>query len=586
MMDRCFRKGALNILAMTIFRRSPSLCCVPIVMLTLLYSLIVPSRCAFGAEPETHAPNAAVESISTRDHLVRGLLCAAKGDYQSALEAYGVVLAREPHAGAASYASAQAWIGLDQLDSARHYSSIAVESDPSNKYYRGMLAAIYHEQKSYKLAAREFQKLSELDPSSISVLYSLAQSYLSAGEDGKALKVYLRILRFDPADERTLSRILWLELKLHQYREAIATLRSLIRQVPDNQKLRLTLGELYLQINEPQKAIEIFEALARDHPAFLPAWVDLLGIRAEQGDPLRFQECLNRYYLLDHVTLNQKIELARLFMIRSELDGIYTAPALVMLERIASEEPDNLNVLLMRAMLYSRQERYQEAREGLTRVLELDPLKVHAWEELASSYMAGNQYHHVLYTIRKAREVLNPLTLRLQVLDGYALFRSGLYQKASRVLNDALGFVNKESRQWLLIQLHMTRAMNYEKLMDMDKSRQAYIAVLDIDPENPLALNNLAYMMAEGGGDLDKALEYALKAVAEEPDNPVFLDTLGWVYAQRGEYDNAKGYLEKAVQQKPDEPEIYQHLSEVYKALGDEEKAEAYRQKGREVEGQ
>lgn len=540
---------------------------------SVLFCLMAAGLCAVLSSCSSHralddtemTPHEASSAVT--DRFVHALLLAAKEDYPEAAVHYRSLLERSPDLPALNYAMAKAQVAMDMLDSARYYSERAAALDRSNKYYSALLAAVYQEQNDYAAAAREYQRLASLDPSDIGALYSLAQVYLAGGEQENALEVFLRILEFDPADELTLSRILWLELKLKHYMEAIGTLQSLIEQGSGSDKLRLTLGELYLQVGEPDKAIAIFEQLIERRPGFLPAWIALLEAAIEAEDDARFSVFLDRLLSLREMDFDRKKELARLFMLRSELDDAWVDPALQLISRIASQDPDNSDILLMRGIVLNHLEHYSRARDDFDRVLRLEPSRIQAWEEMASSYLSQDQFHHVLYTVRRVKGAVRVPTLRLLVYEGYALFRLGVYDDALSVLEGAGELVDRDSRSWLVVQLHVTRAMIYEKQGLRARSIAAYHDVLALDPDNALALNNVAYMMAEQGEQLQRALEYARKAVEQDPDNPVFLDTLGWALYRNGKPGEARGYLEKALQLKPDEPEIAEHLREVLDAL-------------------
>ena len=63
-----------------------------------------------------------------------------------------------------------------------------------------------------------------------------------------------------------------------------------------------------------------------------------------------------------------------------------------------------------------------------------------------------------------------------------------------------------------------------------DVARKYYEMSIKTDPNNPLALNNLAYLMTQTNGDLDQALTYATRAKQRLPDHAEVNDTLGWIY--------------------------------------------------------
>ncbi|ARM30393.1 tetratricopeptide repeat protein [Prosthecochloris sp. HL-130-GSB] len=124
------------------------------------------------------------------DRFVQGLLLAAQGEYSEASDVYRSLLDEQPGVPALHYALAKAQVSLDFLDSARIHTKKAAELDPENKYYGTLLAGIYHEQKAYPKAAREYERLARLDPSDIKLLYMLARSYLAGGKQRNLLAFF------------------------------------------------------------------------------------------------------------------------------------------------------------------------------------------------------------------------------------------------------------------------------------------------------------------------------------------------------------------------------------------------------------
>jgi cellulose synthase operon protein C len=65
-----------------------------------------------------------------------------------------------------------------------------------------------------------------------------------------------------------------------------------------------------------------------------------------------------------------------------------------------------------------------------------------------------------------------------------------------------------------------------------------YQKALEIQPDNPLASNNLAYLIlqqtAQRRGNVDVALAMAQTARRGMPDSSSVADTLGWAYYQKG----------------------------------------------------
>jgi tetratricopeptide (TPR) repeat protein len=96
---------------------------------------------------------------------------------------------------------------------------------------------------------------------------------------------------------------------------------------------------------------------------------------------------------------------------------------------------------------------------------------------------------------------------------------------------------------------------------------EQYLKALQIEPQNVVAMNNLADCLARQN-KLDDAKFWGEKALAAAPGNPVAEDTLGWIYYLRGKFDLALPLLEKSAHDS-DRPVAHYHLGGVLARLGD-----------------
>ncbi len=71
------------------------------------------------------------------------------------------------------------------------------------------------------------------------------------------------------------------------------------------------------------------------------------------------------------------------------------------------------------------------------------------------------------------------------------------------------------------------------------EATELYERLLDLDPENAIMLNNLAYKLVEQGANPLLALDYAERAHKLRPDNADIQDTLGYVQLKNGKVDSA-----------------------------------------------
>ena len=105
------------------------------------------------------------------------------------------------------------------------------------------------------------------------------------------------------------------------------------------------------------------------------------------------------------------------------------------------------------------------------------------------------------------------------------------------------------------------------------EARQVYEVVIKLDPNNGVALNNLAFLLTEHGGDLDDALTKAQRAKQLLPDLSEVSDTLGWIYLKKNLTDNAIDIFKDLVTKVPAQAVFRYHLGMAYSQKGDKTRA-------------
>jgi Flp pilus assembly protein TadD len=98
-------------------------------------------------------------------------------------------------------------------------------------------------------------------------------------------------------------------------------------------------------------------------------------------------------------------------------------------------------------------------------------------------------------------------------------------------------------------------------------AKAGYRKVLELEPENATALNNLAWMLTEEGDA--KGLEYAEQAHRLAPFSPGVLDTLGVAVLKSGDAKRGVTLLRMASTLGPAQPDIRLHLAKALIASGD-----------------
>jgi tetratricopeptide (TPR) repeat protein len=126
----------------------------------------------------------------------------------------------------------------------------------------------------------------------------------------------------------------------------------------------------------------------------------------------------------------------------------------------------------------------------------------------------------------------------------------------------------------------------YLGLKEYGKAEAELRAVLDDDPDDVLALNNLGYNLADQGRNLVEAEAMIRRAIEvdrflrarhgdPEPESGIYLDSLGWVLFRRGKLAEAREALDRAASL-PDaatDGVVWDHLGDVCFRQGDKEAA-------------
>jgi tetratricopeptide (TPR) repeat protein len=100
-----------------------------------------------------------------------------------------------------------------------------------------------------------------------------------------------------------------------------------------------------------------------------------------------------------------------------------------------------------------------------------------------------------------------------------------------------------------------------------EEANQVYRRLIEIDPANWSAYNNLAWNLAEGGQPVEAAA-YAQKALDLAPEAGGIQDTLGSIELRLGHVDRAVELLRSASLRVPNDPDVRYHLAQALEARG------------------
>ncbi len=158
------------------------------------------------------------------------------------------------------------------------------------------------------------------------------------------------------------------------------------------------------------------------------------------------------------------------------------------------------------------------------------------------------------------------------------IFISNLYSQAKRgkeaveAVNQAITAAQSSDRKEIG---KLTLATVQQSAGDFQGAETTLRDIIKNSPQNPIALNNLGYFLAERGEKLDEAINLIKKALEISPNNPSYLDSLGWTYFKLGQLDEAEQNLKNALRFDDSSSTIQEHLGDVYQKQGKAELAKS-----------
>lgn len=113
----------------------------------------------------------------------------------------------------------------------------------------------------------------------------------------------------------------------------------------------------------------------------------------------------------------------------------------------------------------------------------------------------------------------------------------------------------------------------YEQTGNIPQAEQTYQKALERDADFVPALNNLAWLLCENGGNLDMALSFAERAKAKLPSDPTISDTLAWIQYRKGLYSLALDEFRDLTHSRPENAVYKYHLGMTLFKVGKDDEA-------------
>jgi len=452
-----------------------------------------------------------------------------------------------------------AYMRSNQIDKALKAIDNLEKKQPNNPATYNLRARTLIAKKDVAGARQNFEKALAINPKFYQATAGLAALDLAEKKPESAQKRFETLVTSDPSNVQAILALA--EIRANNggsSDEVTALINKAIAANPSELTPRLALIQLHLRDKDNKKAL----AAANNAIAAMPdktELLDVLGrIQRQSGD---LNQALATYGKMSNLLPNSPLPYIR--MAELHILGKNTVEATKSLKKALELKPDFLDAqralitLAMEAkrpsdaLAIARQIQSQRPKEGIGYILEGD---IHAnnktWPESIAAFRNG------LKQVDSAE-----LAIKLYS----ALVASGNLPEAEKMASAWF----KEHPKDVALRIHLGDLATIRK--DYGAANQHYRIALEIQPNNPLLLNNLAWVW--GQQKLPKALEYAEKANQLAPNQPPYMDTLAMLLAERGENDRAIQILRKALEISPQAALIQLNLVKVLLGAGKKDEA-------------
>ena len=466
----------------------------------------------------------------------------------------------------------------------------AKKAMPDNSEGYRMLGDFYFRTGDIDKALAEYASLYQEHSKDLKVEKNYIQLLIVRGRLEEAAKLNDQILKASPKDVD--GQVLQGQILIAQKRptEAIAILQTALRSEPGNTQGHYQLGLAYSRVGNMAQAESEWRETVRLSPSMILAQKALAELAMRRGDADLLSSSAEQIINAEPFSPDGYVLRASARSLRKNPAG-----AEADLKKAIEVAPENPLGYTQLGNFRARQRQYAEAGKLFEQVLAQSPKNLDALSGMVTISLSQNQPARALARVN-AQIIKVPEVAAFYFLKGTILVRTrdwanaeAALQKATELDKDnvnamlllgqvqgARGSVDKalascaravqdnprDVRSYLLMGILEDSRGNWQK------AQEVYQKALQVQPDNPLAANNLAFSMLEHGGNADVALSYAQVARRAMPDLAGFADTLGWAYYHKATYASAVELLEEAVKKSPQDPGFQYHLGMAYQQMG------------------
>lgn len=492
-------------------------------------------------------------------------------------------------------------------DKAKAVAVKAASDMPTNPVAYRMVGDYYVWVGDVQNAENEYAALYKAHGSDVQVKKTYCQLLILTDHVDQADKINGDLLAVVGDDPDVLVQRGEIQLKRGQPDSAAVTLRKALRFDSNNYLAHYYLGLALSMTGDLEGGQREWQEAAHLQPGRSEPQIALAGIARVRGDRQLMDEASSRLLKLAPTSA-----VSYLVRARTEFARDNKPEAERIIQQAIRIDPANPLSYAMLGEYRILQKRWADAEQLLEQSLAKDPNYYPALQTLAAMYASQGQMPKALARVDRQIQ-LSPGNSYFHLLRGALEMNNGALPSAEQSFRQAVNLSPKNRQAWsLLVDVLKRRGASVDDIMatckqwanansddarpdvligqiyesrgDWQNAQTSYLKALDIDRRNPVAANNLSYIMLEHNGSVSQAMSYALQAREGLPGSPIALDTLGWAYCRNGDYELAVDVLKQALAKMPENPNVHFHLGIAYEKLKDVANAKAHLDKALELD--
>jgi tetratricopeptide (TPR) repeat protein len=212
-------------------------------------------------------------------------------------------------------------------------------------------------------------------------------------------------------------------------------------------------------------------------------------------------------------------------------------------------------------MSYLLQKQPQQAVQFLQEQISSRPTEAFLYHTLPEIFRLNRNREQAITNYNKALRI-NPDAIGSVISLAKIYLEEGKTDEAVQMLQAA------SRRNPQNVGLAVSTAVALDTAKRWQEAQKEYERALALDGANTVALNNLAWLLAEHGGNIDVALKLAQQAKEQRADDVQVTNTIGWIYYKKNSFQMALQYLGESAAKARSNPIYHYQLGLTYWKLG------------------